>query len=67
MISADGGFLDCAVHPLDLSIGPRMIGFGQSVVDIVAGTSMFKGMSPKDLASGNGQLDIRRCRTAVAR
>ena len=66
MISANGGFLDGAVHPLDLSVGPRMIGFGQSVVDVVAGTGVFKGMSPKDLASGYGLLDVRRCRTAVA-
>jgi len=43
-----------------------MIGFGQSVIDIVADAGAFKGMSPKDLASGPGQLDIRRSRTAIA-
>ena len=36
------------------------------LVDVVAGTGVFKGMSPKDLASGYGLLDVRRCRTAVA-
>lgn len=28
VISLDGGVLDCPVHPLDLSIGPRMIRLG---------------------------------------
>src|ERR1700679_1210338 len=43
-----------------------MIGFGQPVVDVVAGAGMFKGMSPKALTCGHGQLDLWRCRTAVA-
>ena len=31
----DRGVLDRAVHSLDLAIGPRMVGFGQSVLDAV--------------------------------
>lgn len=67
MISSDGGFLDRAVHPLDLSVGPGMIGFGQSMVDVVDGTGVFKGMGSKDFSLGDGQLDVRRGRTAIAR
>ena len=31
----DGRFLDGAVHPLDLSVSPGMVGFGKPVLDIV--------------------------------
>lgn len=31
----DGGVLDGAVHPLHLSVGPRMIDFGEPVLDAV--------------------------------
>lgn len=30
-----GGLLDGAVHPLDLTIGPRMLHLGQPVLDAV--------------------------------
>ena len=33
MIAFDGGFLDRAVHSLDLAIGPRMVGFCQPMFD----------------------------------
>ena len=40
MIKLDGRFLDGSVHPLDLAIGPRVIGLGQAMLDavILAGT-----------------------------
>ena len=31
----DGRFLDGAVHPLDLSVGPRVVRFGEPVLDII--------------------------------
>lgn len=31
----DGGFLDGAVHPLDLAVGPRVLDLGQTVLDAV--------------------------------
>ena len=31
----NGGLLDRSVHPLDLAVGPRMVGFGQQVLDPV--------------------------------
>src|ERR1700675_4221683 len=35
MIALDGGFLDGAVHALDLTVGPRMLQLGKTVVDAV--------------------------------
>ena len=31
----DGRVLDCSVHALDLTVGPRMVGLGQSMLDPV--------------------------------
>jgi hypothetical protein len=42
----DGCFLDCPVHPFDLAVGPRMLGFGCPVVDIVPCAGIFEGMCP---------------------
>lgn len=33
VVSPDGGFLECAVHPLNLAVGPGVIGFGQAMLD----------------------------------
>lgn len=33
VVGADGGFFDGAVHAFDLAVGPRMVGFGEAVVD----------------------------------
>ena len=30
VIAPDGGFLEGAVHPFDLAVGPRMVGLGES-------------------------------------
>ena len=35
MIAADGGFRQHSVHPLDLAIGPAMVGLGERVLDPV--------------------------------
>ena len=35
VVALDGGFLDRAVHPLDLAIGPGMLDLGQAVLDAV--------------------------------
>jgi hypothetical protein len=36
MWKLDGRILDGAVHPLDLTIGPRVPGLGQAMIDVVA-------------------------------
>ncbi len=35
LVALDGCLLQGAVHPLDLAIGPGMVGFGQTVLDII--------------------------------
>lgn len=54
----DGRVLDGSVHPLDLSIGPRVLGFGQAMVDVVAGARYFEGGSPEWLAARKHAFDI---------
>jgi predicted RNA methylase len=35
VIALDRGVLDGAVHPLDLTVGPGMVGLGQTMLDAV--------------------------------
>jgi hypothetical protein len=41
----DGGLLDRAVHPFDLTVGPRVFWLGRSVLDIGLGAGIFEGMN----------------------
>ena len=45
VISLDGRVLDCPVHPLDLSIGPRMIRLGQPMLDPVLTAGAVEGVA----------------------
>lgn len=47
VVNLHGGVLDRAVHPLGLAVGPRMIGFGQAVLDTV-----FDADAAEDMAAG---------------
>jgi len=57
-VAFDGRILDGAVHPLDLTIGPRMLGLGQAMIDIVEGAGMFEGMREERLSLGAHVLDL---------
>ena len=46
---ADGGLLDGAIHPFDLTVGPRMVEFREPMVDTVLGARVVKGVRPKAL------------------
>ena len=35
VVAFDSGFLDCAVHALDLSIRPRVVGLCQAMLDLI--------------------------------
>ena len=48
----DGRILDGAVHPLDLSVGPRMARLWRSMVNVVGGTSELTPKSPDAFAVG---------------
>lgn len=44
VVAFDGGVLDGAVHPLDLTIRPRMVGFGQAMLDAVLAADPVEAM-----------------------
>lgn len=50
VIASDGRLLERAVHPLDLTIGPRMVGHGEAVFDVVFATDAIEHVQP--VASG---------------
>ena len=45
----DGGVLDCAVHALDLTVGPRMAWLGQPVLDVEIGAGGLEGVAEEGL------------------
>jgi hypothetical protein len=59
----DGGFLDGPVHAFDLSVGPGMVGLGQTVADAMTTTDAIEGMStpscrkPSTVLRQIGELD----------
>src|SRR5262245_33283056 len=46
MIPPDGCFLEGAVHPLDLSVGPRVVGLGQAMFDPMLPADAVEPMHP---------------------
>ena len=48
MVAFDGGFLDCPVHALDLAVRPRMVGFGQAVLDFVGSADHVEAAEARD-------------------
>ena len=46
---ANGCLLDSAIHPFDLTVGPRMVEFREPMVDPVLGARVVKGVRPKAL------------------
>ena len=40
VVAVDSRFLDGPVHPLDLTVGPRMVGLGQAVLDAVGSADL---------------------------
>ena len=58
VISANGGLLKGAIHAFDLAIGPRMVGFGEAVVDGVTSAGVLKGMSAEGFSALESQSDI---------
>src|SRR5215216_4678928 len=46
VIAPDGRVFEGPVHPLDLTIGPGVIGLGEPVLDVVLRAGVLEGMSP---------------------
>ena len=66
VVGSHSGLLESAVHAFYLAVGPRVIGFGQAVIDVVAGTGDFKGMSAEDFAALPSQPDVRGGGSGIA-
>ena len=62
-----GGFLERAVHPLDLAVGPRVARLGQAVVDVGLGAGQLEAVGAEKLAGGEGVADVLGGRLGVAR
>ena len=46
MIAIDRRFLEGSVHPLDLTIRPRVVGFDQVVFDTVGSADLVEAVDP---------------------
>jgi hypothetical protein len=58
MVALDGGVLDRAVHPLDLTIGPRVPRLGQAVLDVEIGAGGLERVAAKEHLLGPHRLDV---------
>ena len=56
----DGRLLDRPVHALNLPVGPRVVRFGQSMVDIVLGARQFEGMAAELFIVCQHSPDVQR-------
>ena len=61
VVTLHGGFLDGSVHPLDLSIRPRMHRLGQPMFDVEIGASCIKGVATEENTLDPHRLDVRGC------
>ena len=62
VVTLNGGFLDGSVHALDLTVGPRMVGFGQTMLDTARMQRRSKGWPresrwPLSVLGQVGELD----------
>jgi hypothetical protein len=58
MIAFDGCFLDCPVHPFDLTIGPGMFDFGEAVLNVILFADSVKDVFERtSVVSHVGELD----------
>ena len=59
VVATDGGFLDGAVHAFDLSVGPGVVGFCETMIDIVLRAGQIEGMGAEDRLMLDHRLDFR--------
>jgi hypothetical protein len=63
----DCGFLDGPVHSLNLAVGPRVLWFGQPMVDIASRAGEFKSVSTEERAVCDGLFDLANSQATAAR
>lgn len=47
-MTPDCRILDRSIHPFDLAVGPWVVGFGQTVIDLVLRAGQHKSMAAKE-------------------
>jgi len=58
VIAFDGCFLDCSVHPFDLTVGPGVFDFGEAVLNIILVADPVEDMFERaGMVSHVGELD----------
>jgi hypothetical protein len=57
VIALEGRLLQRAVHPLNLTVRPGVIGLGQAMLDAVLGDSQLEGVGPEELTAVDGLSD----------
>ncbi len=62
----DCGILDNPVHSLNLAVDPRVLWFGQPMVDIVSRTGEFKSVSTEERAVCDGLFDLANSQATAA-
>ena len=67
MVALNGRLLEGSVHPLDLTIGPRMIGLGQPVLNAVGGTKHVEHMETPPRRLQHYQIAQRARQSATSR
>lgn len=58
MVGTDSGVFESAVHAFDLTIGPRMIGFGEAVIDEETSAGKLEGMSAEEFTALESGTDV---------
>src|SRR5215831_5703605 len=73
VIAIDRRFLEGTVHPLDLTIRPRVVGFGQAVFDTVGSADLVEAVDRCGIVgcsayrqSSSGNSVCRRTATTIA-
>ena len=61
-----GCLLDRSVHALDLAVGPRMPGLGQSMVDVVLGAGILERVRPDRLTVFDRNFNPRGGQTGIS-
>ena len=66
VVALDRRLFEGAVHAFDLPVGPRVLGLGQAMIDIIAGAGYVEGMSPEWFLSLDHGFDIGHSPTLTA-
>jgi hypothetical protein len=56
--ASDRGVLDRAVHPFDLTVGPRMIEFGEAMLDAELGAGQIKSVGTEGMSVREQLFDV---------